>query len=167
MKPKFFRPKSLNTGEIPVGKVKISVPEKPTVADDDILAKIAKMEGKLKLPTKLPPRPPKRKAKKRTMVGGTVEFSSWAPAVKAWGEKIGNVITHFEDDVDRVDVIGDGWRICVMGFIGQEFTVTLFWDYDTGYNSKRINVEYIKQNSIMTALDYVYGSRELFKGEAR
>ena len=165
MTQKFFRPKNSNNN-INLTPVVIAPEDKTTEEDVEVLeAQIKKMNQKLKEPTK-PQRPAKRKPHKRVIAGPLANFKEWSSIVKSWAASPHmGVETVFEDDVDRVDVIGDNWRICVSAFANQEFMVTLFFNYKTGFNSKRISVEYIKQPEIITALNFLLEAKEKFKGD--
>lgn len=105
-------------------------------------------------------KPLKRVAIKRNLekLGGIIPKSEWVPLLKKGsGFQIADV-----EDSERCDVIGDGWRIVVMGCYGQEFTVELFYDYGKGFNSKKITVEYIKLSMLVEAVLWVHNSRKMF-----
>jgi len=153
---------------------KIDVPE-TTSEDQKALDAMEKQladlkeEGKNKVSNasmKEPTKPQLRKPHKRNISGDVIRFERWAPIVDTWAKSEGlKADLEVGRGADRVDVMTDEFRMCIMASYDSEFTVTLFYEYDKGFNTKRINVEYIKVEMLQTALQFVYDSKELFKSK--
>lgn len=146
------------------------VPPNVTVSDDEL--KLEALEHELeelnskKQEEKTPPnlKPQKRPSTKRVVSGDVIMFERWTPIVKQWAEsKNLKVDLEVGKIADRVDVMGEGFRIVVMASYDNEFTMTLFYNYDLGFNSRCINVEYVKIDAIQIALEFLLGGQSLFK----
>lgn len=111
----------------------------------------------------LPIKQAKKKSKKRHLesLGKHIPMDEWVPVVEAIAE-VDELDLERAEDANRVDIIGSDWRVVVMACYGGEFTVNLFYDYATGFNTRKINVEYITLNELSLAINWLLESREKF-----
>jgi len=116
---------------------------------------------------KSPVKPIKRKSLKRVVIGDAIAYEKWTPMIEEWCNKHNHKI-ELMDDVDRVDIRSskedEDWRIVIMGVYGGEFDVTIFYDSTVeAWNQKRVNIQYIRQESVIEALDVCITIRNKFK----
>lgn len=116
-----------------------------------------------------PPKPPKKKStmKRRHTSGPVIPFDEWNPLIdKVFQDE--PLMVHTDRDADRIDItpedaLGEkSWRICILAFVGKEFFVSLYYDYQPGFNVKAIKLEAMPYSLLEKSIKFLYDNRETF-----
>jgi len=132
--------------------------------DDDVI-EVAEDNNseEVNIHEKLPPRPQRRKVPKREVIKGVVIFAKWSAIVTGWRDRLA-ITTEmaFAEEADRIDIVTSGWRICISAAIGEEFNITLYFDYKALHNTKALEIRYVNVDELIKSLDFIYKGTELF-----
>jgi len=128
--------------------------EEAKALDDEIAEIDANIE---RLKQGRPPvKPPRKKPDRRIVVGNAVPFDRWASVVKSLYKEKYNIV--LEGGSNRVDILPkdkSDWRISILGMLGSEFSITMFfgWKNEEMLNIKKHSIEFIKMNLLDMAIN--------------
>ena len=134
-------------------------------ADDESEPATVHIEGR----ESLPGRPARRTPQRRLVIGPCVKFDEWAPLLKDTFESEYKLA--FAGDANRVDIMPkddeEAWRITVLAFMEQEFAITMFynWKHEEYLNIKKHALEYITQNHLIPAIEFLIEHKSKFRKE--
>lgn len=136
---------------------------------DDLIAEIKKTESKLEITkfprnrTVHPEKPNKRKPHRRKLEEkDCIPLHVWASKVRECYPEDSELTFTMASEVDRYDVSDDNWRLVVMASYNAEFSITLYYDYESGFNTKKFSVEYVKEETLKAAINWVMESMKIF-----